>query len=337
MQRFSIKAVARRAARALPRAPVRFVESELTRIARRSAFAIPPTHFIVDPRPRPLDEHWPEPPAVEKSGASGQNIYETGARPPRFDVELLAALNEEYRHRPIVPAPPSYEPKSLAEAARQRLKTAHQTIDLSGKRVLEIGCGNGYEVWYTAHALGSEASGVDVVERHPWSALRGERVQLVCADLASERPFPDQSFDRIISFVVWEHIAHPYAVLEAAFRLLKPGGLAYIRANLYRGPLASHLYRDLFFPWPHLLFSDEVIEEYFVQQGRPPQRPAWVNQLSWSDYECALRRIGFRTRMLKFDVRPIDEELYRRFEDKLGRFPRWDLERDFFTVVLERV
>ncbi len=31
-----------------------------------------------------------------------------------------------------------------------------------------------------------------------------------------------------------------------------------------------------------------------------------------------------------------DEEFYRRFEDVLGRIPRWDLERDFFTAVLEK-
>ena len=34
------------------------------------------------------------------------------------------------------------------------------------------------------------------------------------------------------------------------------GGLAWIKAN--RGPKASHRYRWVNFPWPHLLFTDEV-------------------------------------------------------------------------------
>jgi hypothetical protein len=39
---------------------------------------------------------------------------------------------------------------------------------------------------------------------------------------------------------------------------------------------------------------------------------------------------------LNFDVVPIDEPFYRRFEDLLGRYPRSDLEKDFFTVVLRK-
>jgi hypothetical protein len=41
-------------------------------------------------------------------------------------------------------------------------------------------------------------------------------------------------------------------------------------------------------------------------------------------------------RSLKFDVTPLDEAFYARFSDILGRYPRWDLERDFFHVVLEK-
>jgi hypothetical protein len=40
---------------------------------------------------------------------------------------------------------------------------------------------------------------------------------------------------------------------------------------------------------------------------------------------------------LRFRETPLDEEFYRRFEDQLGRYPRWELTKDFFEVVLERV
>ena len=39
-------------------------------------------------------------------------------------------------------------------------------------------------------------------------------------------------------------------------------------------PTASHRYREVFFPWPHLLFADEVFEEFLPgTQGRPSTRP----------------------------------------------------------------
>jgi hypothetical protein len=117
---------------------------------------------------------------------------------------------------------------------------------------------------------------------------------------------------------------------------MRPGALAWIKANLYRGANASHLTASIDFPYPHLLFDDEVFEEWFRRQGKPGGRPAWVNRLTWAEYERYFADVGFETRMLRFTERSLDESFYRRFEDVLGRYPRWDLARDFFTVVLEK-
>jgi len=151
-----------------------------------------------------------------------------------------------------------------------------------------------------------------------------------------DRPFPGASFDRIVSFSVFEHVGHPYASAAELFRVLRPGGLAWISANLYRGPMASHRYREVYFPWPHILFGDDIFREFYRRRGKPGQTAAWVNRLSWLDYEAMFRRIGFRLRSLRFSERPIDDAFYTRFEGVLGRYPRWDLERDFFHVVLEK-
>jgi hypothetical protein len=58
--------------------------------------------------------------------------------------------------------------------------------------------------------------------------------------------------------------------------------------------------------------------------------------VSWYHYQYYFDRIGFRIRHLKFDETTIDEEFYTRFEDILGRYPRWDLTKDFFLAVLEK-
>lgn len=79
-----------------------------------------------------------------------------------------------------------------------------------------------------------------------------------------------------------------------------------------------------------------MIKEWDRKHGHDHIGPAWVNRLSWYHYQCYFDRIGFRIRHLKFDETTIDEEFYTRFEDILGRYPRWDLTKDFFLAVLEK-
>jgi len=132
-------------------------------------------------------------------------------------------------------------------------------------------------------------------------------------------------------------VEHPYGLLVQTHRVLKPGALFWMKANLHRGPQASHLYRDIPFPFPHLLFSDEVISEALAKRGKSVSGAAWVNRLTWAQYEQYFREVGFRIRALRFRETPLDEEFYGRFEDLLGRYPRWELTKDFFEVVLEKV
>lgn len=253
-----------------------------------------------------------------------------------YDIELFEALNREYADRPLVADPLTYDDEAMTIRARNRLQAVHQAIDLQGKRVLEFGCGGGFEVWLLAHRFGADAWGVDIQERAAWRSLADERTHLVLADLAVDRPFPANHFDRVYSFYVFEHVTHPHAALAEIFRILRPGGLAWIAANLHRGPKASHRYREVTFPFPHLLFTDDVFREFYRRRDRAEMGAAWVNRLTWAEYEDHFRRIGFRVRRTTFRETPLDEAFYARFESVLGRYPRTDLQRDFFHVVLEK-
>ena len=82
--------------------------------------------------------------------------------------------------------------------------------------------------------------------------------------------------------------------------MLKPGGLAWISANLHRGPRASHQYRNVYFPYPHLLFEDDVFAEFFRRHDLPGHGASWVNRLTWAEYENHFERLGFRIRALRF-------------------------------------
>jgi len=313
------------------------VGSPATKPTRAAAGrTIPPKYFRVSPAPKPIEGDWPEPPEIEVPGRPIASVYRKGGSSKYYDIELFEKLNEEYASKPVVPEPQGKDTASRAERARRRLASIHDAIGLAGNRVLEFGCGAGFEVWFLAHHLGSDAYGIDVVERAAWEALRDERTHYECADITRTNPFEADFFDRIISFSVWEHVQHPYKALEETFRIMKPGGLAWISANLYRSAVGSHLYRDIHFPYPHLMFSDDVIKEFYRRRGQTERGASWVNKLTWLQYERAFETIGFKTRMLRFSERELDEEFYERFEDVLGRYPRWDLTKDFFTVVLEK-
>lgn len=291
--------------------------------------------FRVLPRPHELSDPWPEPPDVDNPFALLDPAQDV-APPRRFDVELFMALNAEYAGHPIAATAPSYQRDPLVERSRRRLAAIHARIDLRDKTVLEVGCGSGMEVWHVAHAFGSDAWGIDVQARRAWPNLVGDRVHLVLGSISSDSGLPGGAFDRVLSNTVWEHIEQPHRALAEMFRVMKPGGLAWIRANLYRGPTASHRTRDIAFPFPHLLFTDEVIAEGLRRIGKPAHGAAWVNRLTWEQYEAHMLEVGFMIRSLRFDLYPLDEAFYARFEDILGRYPRRDLERGFFTVILEK-
>jgi SAM-dependent methyltransferase len=292
------------------------------------------TSFQVQPPPAPITDAWTDPPA-RPAPFRRVDAIETEA-PRHYDVALFEALNAEYASKPIVTNAPKYDAASIAERSRRRIATVHDRIDLRGRTVLEVGCGSGYEVWHLAHQLGADAWGIDIAEREGWPDLVGDRVHLIAGDMANAPTLPTATFDRAMSFTVWEHITRPVESIAELARVMKPGGLAWIRANLYRGPTASHRYRDIFFPFPHLLFDDAVVDEAMGRAGRPRGGSAWVNRLTWEQYETAFLANDFAIRSLEFTHYPLDEPFYARFEDVLGRYPRADLERGFFQVVVER-
>jgi SAM-dependent methyltransferase len=272
----------------------------------------------------------------------------------KYDLALFLELNEEYRTKPLVPSPPRYDAKSLAKRSASRAMRIDKAVPISDKRVLEIGCGRGEVCRTLSELYDCETVGVDVSRYREWQLVR-DRVKLVQTDLSAPDAPDLGKFDVIYSNSVWEHLRHPFAMLKKSFDLLKPGGVMLLSANLYRGPKASHRYREVFFPWPHLLFSDEVFEEFYVHLGSAPRgdawvnpgslepgykaelvpkRAAWVNQLSIADYYLYFHLVGFDVRNVRFSVTPLDEKFLTRFADKLDRFPRYDLERDFIHVEL---
>ncbi|NJO33950.1 MAG: class I SAM-dependent methyltransferase [Rhodospirillales bacterium] len=118
--------------------------------------------------------------------------------------------------------------------------------DFVGKKVLEVGVGQGTDLMQFARA-GAECYGADITQNHLSLTqknfdLRGNRVELHEAD-ATNLPFPDSFFDCVYSFGVMHHIPEIEAVLTEAKRVLKPGGKLMIA--LYHKWSAYHLVKLL--------------------------------------------------------------------------------------------
>lgn len=94
------------------------------------------------------------------------------------------------------------------------------------KRVLDYGCGSGYG----SSLVASRALRVDGVDVDPESIAyaaghyRGANLSFRLLDPAEGLPFADGSFDLVLSFQVFEHVASPDLYLKEIVRVLAPGG-----------------------------------------------------------------------------------------------------------------
>ena len=103
----------------------------------------------------------------------------------------------------------------------------HEYLNFKDKKVLDVGCGNGYVLSKYA-TEGAEVFGIDITDvgvelcskRFRYMKLNGDfRV----AD-AEDIPFPDDTFDCVCSMGVLHHVPNTQKALDEIFRVLKPGG-----------------------------------------------------------------------------------------------------------------
>lgn len=122
-----------------------------------------------------------------------------------------------------------------------RLQYVASRVALSGKRVLDIGCGGGLlsealagtGAQVTAIDLGSEL--IAVADAHARQAGVAVDYRVISAEaLAAEQP---GSFDVVTCMEMLEHVPDPSSILAACRTLLKPGGQLFL-STINRTPAA---------------------------------------------------------------------------------------------------
>jgi SAM-dependent methyltransferase len=99
---------------------------------------------------------------------------------------------------------------------------------IKDKKVLDFGCGSGYGTALISKYC-SQAIGVDISsDAIAYAKETNHNSKLSFFEIRevekSPLPFPDASFDTVLSFQVIEHIKDPQVYIEEIYRVLKPGG-----------------------------------------------------------------------------------------------------------------
>lgn len=121
--------------------------------------------------------------------------------------------------------------KTLHDINPVRLEWIQKYVSLSGKRVLDLGCGGGVLSEGLAKA-GAIVTGLDVeVDAIKTASLHAEneglQINYVCQPV-EQYEGESELFDVITCMEMLEHVADPQQVIHHAARLLKPNGLLFL-------------------------------------------------------------------------------------------------------------
>ncbi len=189
-----------------------------------------------------------------------------------------------------------------------------------GKNVLELGCNRGYLLHsFLQHeqfnAIGADldASALDLARQ-----AYGDLIHFI-QTTPSSIPVEDASVDIIYTIDTVEHLSRPREIFEDAYRILKPGGIFLVHFHPWLGPYGSHLEDIIPFPWPHVLFSMDVLLDvsaalyaspdyvpacyHYDQNGQ--KRPHKFNDRKfWSEYlnHITIRQFKQMLKRLPFEL-----------------------------------
>ena len=136
---------------------------------------------------------------------------------------------------------PNSEFKPLHDINPLRLDWIDNAVGLSGKRVVDVGCGGGLLSEGMA-VRGADVTGIDLSDKALGVARlhlleSGQRVdyrKVAAEQLAADMP---ASFDIVTCLEMLEHVPDPASIVASCARLVKPGGKVFF-STINRNPKA---------------------------------------------------------------------------------------------------
>jgi SAM-dependent methyltransferase len=144
-------------------------------------------------------------------------------------------------HAPSAKAAVRGEPSYVWRSGQdRRLRMIREAVpDLAGARVLDDGCGIGQYVGHLSE-LAREVYGLDYERERVMEAVRRLGNPRVLCAAGEHLPFPDGTFDVVLSNEVIEHVKDDRAAMAEMVRVLRPGGRAVIFCPNRWYPVEQH-------------------------------------------------------------------------------------------------
>ena len=220
-----------------------------------------------------------------------------------------------------------------------------QSVDLTQKKFLDFGCGDGL-VAEVALKFGAEVSvGYDIKPDDLWDKIEKKDNLIVTNNLDDLIGY---KFDLILLNDVLDHCDDPDEVLQTISSLLAENGTVYCRCHPWTSRHGSHTYKKLNKAFIHLIFTDEELYRLDIDL---------VKKLTTLDpiatYQEIIKKNNFTIKSEKTIITPVeilfslDPVIVRRIKNHWieqgdnayadgDAFPREFLEIDFVDYVLEK-
>jgi N-acetylglucosaminyldiphosphoundecaprenol N-acetyl-beta-D-mannosaminyltransferase len=214
-------------------------------------------------------------------------------------------------------------------AVSKRMGKIDQILDLTGMRVLDLGCGNGC---YTAELArrAERVCGIDLHMPH----LEAFREAIPRVQGSGELlPFASESFDAVTMIEVLEHTDGDTKVLAECIRVLKPGGLLVLFVPNKFYPFESHPCRLGRF----LIGRNVPLVSWLPESLR--RRVCSARIYTRRRLFAMARKIGFQLRNSGFIFPPLDsfplpfKDSYRRIASRLEDSPLGNLGVSIYAVL----
>jgi len=165
---------------------------------------------------------------------------------------------------------------SLLNAYYERPATLALAGDVTGRRILDAGCGSG-PLFAALRDRGAIVSGFDGSAGMLEQARRrlGADADLQVADLAGPLPFPDNAFDDVVASLVLHYLQDWGPTLTELRRVLKPGGRLIVSVD---HPFVINLMLRHAGPRPDYFETDSRVEEW-TMGGQTAQLSFWHRPL----------------------------------------------------------
>lgn len=196
--------------------------------------------------------------------------------------------------------------KPLHEINPLRLDYIDNLASISGKKVLDVGCGGGI-LSESMAARGAQVTGIDlgeapleVAKLHLLETNQEVDYQLIpVEELAHKQP---ESFDVVTCMEMLEHVPDPAAIIQACADLVKPGGHIFF-STINRNP-KSYLFAIIGAEYIlNMLPKGTHDFEKFI---RPSELAQWSRAADLETLDISGMTYNPLTQVYKLDARDVD-------------------------------